>query len=99
MPGHAKHRPSVLISLLPLQAKKALQLHDDKIAMSKTLAENDANIRAKKKAAKQQVCPTAQLLLTRSSFPPCCETCKCKAVAGSLNRPCKYGTAMMLPYA
>ena len=42
-------------SLERLQAKKAKQLHDDKVAMAKTLAENDANIKAKKKAAKQQV--------------------------------------------
>ena len=39
-----------------MQAKKAQQLHVDKLAMAKTLAENDANIRAKKRAAKQQVC-------------------------------------------
>ena len=38
------------------------QLHDDKIAMAKTLADNDANIKAKKKAAKQQVCLVAHLL-------------------------------------
>lgn len=38
-----------------LQAQKAQQLRDDKVAMAKTLAENDANIKAKKQAAKQQV--------------------------------------------
>lgn len=38
-----------------LQAQKAQQLHDDKVAMARTLAENDANIKAKKQAAKQQV--------------------------------------------
>jgi len=55
-------------SMLPVQAKKAQQLHDDKIAMARTLAENDANIKAKKKAAKQQVRRIAHLLVI-SLFP------------------------------
>lgn len=46
-----------------MKAKKAQQLHDDKIAMARTLAENDANIRAKKQAAKQQVRPRTALHL------------------------------------
>ena len=40
------------------QAQKAVRLHDEKVAMAKTLAANDANIRAKKQAAKQQVGPS-----------------------------------------
>lgn len=40
-----------------MQAKKAQQLHDERVAMAKTLAENDENIKAKKRAAKQQVSP------------------------------------------
>ena len=47
--------------LVCAQAKKAQQLHDDRIVMAKTLAENDANIKAKKKAAKQQVWCIARL--------------------------------------
>lgn len=39
------------------QAQRAVRLHDEKVAMAKTLAANDANIRAKKQAAKQQVGP------------------------------------------
>lgn len=50
-----------------LQAQKAQQLHDDKLAMAKTLAENDANIKAKKQAAKQQV-----RSLDASSLLQCC---------------------------
>ena len=38
-----------------VQAQKAQRLHDDRMAMHKTLAENDENIKAKKRAAKQQV--------------------------------------------
>ena len=49
--------------LLSAQAKKAQQLHDDKIVMAKTLAENDANSKAKKKAAQQQMCCAAHLLV------------------------------------
>lgn len=44
------------------QAQKAQRLHDERIAMAKTLAENDANIKAKKKAAKQQVSAVHQWL-------------------------------------
>ena len=40
------------------QAQKALRLHDERVAMAKTLAENDANIQAKKQAVKQQVGPS-----------------------------------------
>ena len=57
--------------LLSAQAKKAQQLHDDKIAMAKTLAENDANIKAKKKAAKQLVCCIAHLLVIRDCLLSC----------------------------
>lgn len=42
-----------------LQAQKAQKLHEERAAMAKTLAENDANIKAKKQAAKQQVGSTA----------------------------------------
>lgn len=37
------------------QAQKAQQLHEERAAMAKSLAENEANIKAKKQAAKQQV--------------------------------------------
>ncbi|DBB03301.1 TPA: hypothetical protein ACH3X3_010688 [Trebouxia sp. C0006] len=47
--------PAAALDLLSAQTKKSQQLHDDKIAMAKTLAESDANIKAKKKAAKQQM--------------------------------------------
>ena len=59
------------------QAQKAQRLHDEKVAMAKTLAENDANIKAKKQAAKQQVGPSilhdlvAQLQQAKN--PPACK--------------------------
>jgi hypothetical protein len=55
--------PAAALDLLSAQTKKSQQLHDDKIAMAKTLAENDANIKAKKKAATQQMCCAAHLLV------------------------------------
>lgn len=44
------------------QAQKAQRLHEERAAMAKTLAENDANIKAKKQAAKQQVGSTCTAL-------------------------------------
>lgn len=75
-----------------VQAKAAQRLHDERAAMTKTLAENDENIKAKKRAVKQQVslshCTCSPLACAFQVLCICPLTCG-KAVIRADQHSCK----------